>query len=69
LAGAVAGFSLGIQTEVTFPKGYRQRNIKGYDHDHTKEEIFEMIRSQSVALKNKEVVQMVNAKSPRPPSP
>ena len=47
IAGAVAGFSLGIETEVTFPKGYKQRNAKGYDHDYTQQEIFESIKGQS----------------------
>lgn len=50
IAGAIAGFALGVETEVTFPKGYKQRNSKGYDHEYTKQEIFESIKSQSERL-------------------
>lgn len=43
LAGAIAGCMLGIDTEVTLPKGYLQRHADGKDYQHTRDEIQEQI--------------------------
>ena len=39
LAGARAGYKLGIRTIVTLPEGFLQRNAEGVDETHTKAEI------------------------------
>lgn len=43
LSGAKAGYKLGIETEVTLPKGYIQRFVDGKDYSLTKEIITDMI--------------------------
>ncbi len=43
LAGAVAGYALGIPTEVTLPKGFKQRFADGIDVDGTEDSIREQI--------------------------
>jgi hypothetical protein len=49
IAGGIAAHKLGIDTELTFPKGFRQRDEDGIDRDHTREEILAQIE-QGVAL-------------------
>lgn len=44
LAGAKAGYKLGIETEVTLPKGYVQRFTDGIDYSLSKEIIERQIR-------------------------
>ena len=43
LAGARAGYRLGIRTKVNMPKQYLQRGLSGEDTVHTREEIEEQI--------------------------
>lgn len=50
LAGAVAGYKLGIPTEVTLPQGYIQRHEDNKDKTHTKEEIIGQIEYFSACL-------------------
>ena len=50
LAGGVAGYKLGIPTIMTFPKGFRQRDVNKQDANHTEEEIREQVIQQSACL-------------------
>lgn len=53
LAGVVTGVLLGIETLVTFPKGYRQRLEDGMDVIQSKEEALDTITRYVERLKNK----------------
>lgn len=53
LAGAIAGKYLNIETEVTMPKGYLQRNKYKVDEKHTEEEILNTILNYCEKLKFK----------------
>jgi len=46
IAGAIAGHRLGIDTHVTWPKGYKMRFADGVDRYHTREQIFEILRNK-----------------------
>lgn len=52
LAGAVAGYKLGIPTEVTLPKGFIQRFETGGDVTGTQESIFTQINDGAKALQD-----------------
>lgn len=43
IAGAIAGFALGIDTIVTMPKGYLQRHEGHTDRPHTRDQILRQI--------------------------
>lgn len=43
IAGAIAGYKLGIDVEVLLPKGFIQRGIDKVDRQHTREEIEQQI--------------------------
>lgn len=43
IAGAWAGYKLGIDTQVLLPKGYLQRHEDGVDRVHTQDEIYKQI--------------------------
>lgn len=51
IAGAVAGYALGIPTEVTLPKGFLQRFEDNKDIQRSKELVFELIDSGAQQLK------------------
>lgn len=44
IAGAMAAYKLGIDMEITFPKGFRQRNEQGQEVYHTYDQIVEQIK-------------------------
>lgn len=46
-AGAVAGVALGIPVVVTMPKGFKRRDARGRDSDHSHHEIFDEIVRQA----------------------
>lgn len=50
IAGAVVGVKLGIPIEITFPKGYLQRNEKGVDFTNSEEDIRDYILTQAKSL-------------------
>ncbi|CAF0960475.1 unnamed protein product [Didymodactylos carnosus] len=50
IAGAVAGYALGIPTEVTLPHGYIQRFENGADVVQTQEQIIKQIQGGALAL-------------------
>lgn len=43
IAGGIVGCKLGIPVEMTFPKGFRQRDEHGVDSDHTEAEIRQQV--------------------------
>jgi nitroreductase len=43
LAGGVAGLCLGVDVEMTYPKGFKQRHEDKIDRDHTQVEILEQL--------------------------
>lgn len=45
LAGSVAGYALGIPVTVFMPKGYRQRDSRGRDHDSTERMVMNQIKN------------------------
>lgn len=47
LAGAIAGYKLGIDTTVLLPKGFKQRHEDGIDVNHTYEEILAQITGEN----------------------
>lgn len=51
IAGAVAGYCLGIKTTVTLPNGYKQRFENGIDINNTKEDIENQVKNYSKVLK------------------
>lgn len=53
LAGAVCGYALGIPTEVTLPKGFKQRFEDNVDVNGTKEGVIEQITTGAVTLLSK----------------
>lgn len=50
IAGAVAGYALGIPTEVTLPKGFLQRFEDNKDVQRSQDLVFELIDSGAKAL-------------------
>lgn len=63
IAGAVAGYKLGIPTEVTLPKGFLQRFATGGDVQGTREKVFEQIELGAQALND---YTPVSTKKPKP---
>jgi hypothetical protein len=51
IAGAIAGYTLNIPTEVTLPFGYKQRFENGKDINQTEHDILTQIQNGSLALK------------------
>lgn len=43
IAGGIVGCKLGIPVEMTFPKGFRQRDEAGVDSEHTEAEIRQQV--------------------------
>lgn len=50
IAAAMSAYKLGIDMEITFPKGYRQRNEEGEEVYSTLDEIIEQIKSGAESL-------------------
>jgi hypothetical protein len=63
IAGAVAGFALGIPTEVTLPNGFKQRFEDNVDVDGTREKVIAQIEEGAKALP---VFQVVTKKNHKP---
>lgn len=64
IAGAIAGAALGIHTEVTFPKGFRQRTSEKEIYSQTPEEVFANMEAQLATLQKN--IGLVNDKKPAP---
>lgn len=63
IAGAVAGYALGIPTEVTLPKGYLQRFEDNKDVQGSKEKVEDQITQGALALQPYTVVGKKNNES------
>ena len=50
LAGGVAAFKLGIECEMTYPKGFLMRMSNGKDYEHTEEFIRKMVEDYARVL-------------------
>jgi len=50
MAAVIAGYKLGIETEVLFPKGFKRRNKEGKDYNSTSQQIFNEIYEKSEKL-------------------
>lgn len=55
IAGAIAAHRLGIDVELTYPNGYRQRDEDGEDRNHTPEDIMAQIQQGAEMLVVKSV--------------
>lgn len=53
ISGAVAGYLLGIPTEVTLPKGFKQRFENHKDVNGTREKVFEQIHNGALNVSKK----------------
>ena len=53
MAGAIAGAVLGIHTEVTFPKGFRQRTHEKEIYQQSAEDVFKSMEEQVQRLQEK----------------
>ncbi len=50
IAGGVAAYKLGIDCEMTLPKGFKQRYFNGKDYEHTEEYLQELVRRYAAIL-------------------
>lgn len=64
MAGAIAGAVLGIHTEVTFPKGFRQRTSEKEIYSQKAEDVFADMEKQVSVLQA--TIGKVEDKKPRP---
>ncbi len=53
MAGAIAAYALGVDVEVTLPKGFRQRGADKVDFNNKKENVEELIRVSAKKLNNR----------------
>jgi hypothetical protein len=65
LAGAVAGVVLGIPVVMTLPKGFKQRDARGVDQEHTHEEMVAMVMGYAHDLSAPDA----ESQSGKPPHP
>lgn len=69
LAGGVAGVALGLETIMTFPKGFLQRDINGKDSLHTAKEIRDQVASGLEGLQRKMLESVQDIQQPRRAKP